>query len=103
MTEKLTDQIFPESDIVVSLEFIEHSNNYGLAGEKNREILKGNTVSFQPITIKKLDASTALNRIIYFFLRVLMVMFSFWMQFQHRFNSKSWSGYLMGIYRKNKS
>jgi cell division protein FtsB len=50
---------------------------------------------------KKMEVRTIANRIIYFFTRVLMVLFSFRMQFLRKFNSKYWSGYLMGIYRKS--
>ena len=55
---------------------------------------------FEPLNMKKLEVKTAGNQLIYFFIRILMVLFSFHMQFLRRFNSKFMSGYLVGIYRK---
>ena len=58
---------------------------------------------FEPLNMKKLEIKTAGNQVIYFFIRVLMVLFSFNMQFLRRFNSKQISSYLVGIYRKTGS
>jgi SAM-dependent methyltransferase len=58
---------------------------------------------FEPLNMKKLEVKTSGNRVIYFFIRVMMVLFSFNMQFLRRFNSKQISSYLMGIYRKKES
>ena len=58
---------------------------------------------FEPLNMKKLEVKTAGNQVIYFFIRVLMVLFSFNMQFLRRFNSKQISSYLVGIYRKKES
>jgi SAM-dependent methyltransferase len=64
-------------------------------------IFTGYVGGFEPLNMKKMEVRTIANRIIYFFTRVLMVLFSFRMQFLRKFNSKYWSGYLMGIYRKS--
>jgi SAM-dependent methyltransferase len=63
-------------------------------------VFKGYIGGFEPLNMKKMEVKTPLNQVIYFFTRVLMVLFSFRMQFLRKFNSKHWSGYLMGIYRK---
>ncbi len=55
---------------------------------------------FEPLNMKKMEVKTPWNQVIYFFIRILMVLFSFRMQFLRRFNSKFISGYLIGIYRK---
>ena len=65
-----------------------------------KSIFTGYIGGFEPLNMKKLEVRTVLNRILYFFTRVLMVIFSFRMQFLRRFNSKYWSGYMVGIYRK---
>jgi len=66
-------------------------------------VFTGYVGGFEPLNMKKLEVKTTLNNIIYFFTRVLMVLFSFKMQFLRRFNSKYWSCYLIGIYRKKDS
>jgi SAM-dependent methyltransferase len=55
---------------------------------------------FEPLNMKKLEVRTLLNQVIYFHIRVLMVLFSFRVQFLRKFNSKYISGYLIGIYKK---
>jgi 2-polyprenyl-3-methyl-5-hydroxy-6-metoxy-1,4-benzoquinol methylase len=55
---------------------------------------------FEPMIMKKLDKKSFFNNILYFFIKILMVLFSFRMRFLRRFNSKYWSGYLIGIYTK---
>ncbi len=66
-------------------------------------VFKGYIGGFEPLNMKKIEIRTPSNRVIYFFTRVLMVMFSFRMGFLRKFNSKFWSGYLIGIYRKTES
>lgn len=68
-----------------------------------QSVFKGYIGGFEPLNMKKLEVRNPLNHSIYFVTRVLMVLFSFRMQFLRKFNSKHWSGYLIGIYRKNKS
>jgi len=55
---------------------------------------------FEPLNMKKLEVKTIGNKLIHNFVRILMVLFSFRMQFLRRFNSKFMSGYLVGMYRK---
>ena len=63
-------------------------------------IFTGYIGGFEPMNMKKLEVKNLFNKILYFFIRVLMVLFSFRMEFLRKFNSKYWSGYLIGIYRK---
>jgi 2-polyprenyl-3-methyl-5-hydroxy-6-metoxy-1,4-benzoquinol methylase len=63
-------------------------------------IFKGYIGGFEPLNMKKMEVRTVSNRILYFWVRVLMVLFSFRGKFLRRFNSRSWSGYMVGIYRK---
>lgn len=65
-----------------------------------QKIFAGYIGGFEPINMKKMEVHNTLNHIIYFFIRVLMVLFSFRMQFLRKFNSKFWSAYLIGVYRK---
>ena len=66
-------------------------------------VFTGYIGGFEPLNMKKLEVNTTLNQIIYFFIRVLMFLFSFRMGFLRKFNSKHWSAYLVGIYRKKES
>jgi SAM-dependent methyltransferase len=63
-------------------------------------IFTGYVGGFEPLNMKKLEVKNPVNQLIYFFVRILMVLFSFRMQFLRKINSKYISGYLMGIYRK---
>jgi SAM-dependent methyltransferase len=63
-------------------------------------VFTGYIGGFEPLNMKKLEVKTAANQLTYFFIRILMVLLSFRMQFLRRFNSKYISGYLIGIYRK---
>ena len=65
-----------------------------------KPIFTGYIGGFEPLNMKKREIKTLFTQILYFFTRVLMVLFSFKMQFLRRFNSKFWSGYMIGIYRK---
>lgn len=63
-------------------------------------LFTGYVGGFEPLNMKKLEVRTPLNRVLYFFTRILMVLFSFRFRFLRRFNGRCWSGYLIGIYRK---
>jgi len=63
-------------------------------------VFKGYIGGFEPLNMKKMEADTLLNRLIYFKIRVLMTLFSFHFRWLRKFNSRLWSGYLLGIYRK---
>ena len=65
-----------------------------------KTVFSGYICGFEPLNMKKLEVRNLLNHILYFFIRVLMVLLSFNFQFLRRFNSKFWSCYLLGIYRK---
>lgn len=66
-------------------------------------IFEGYIGGFEPLNMKKMEIKTVGNHLIYNFVRILMVLFSFQMQFLRRFNSKHFSGYLVGVYRKKQS
>lgn len=63
-------------------------------------VFKGYIGGFEPLNMKKMEVKNPLNHLIYFNLRILMTLFSFHFRWLRKFNSKCWSGYLMGIYRK---
>ncbi|MCX6240378.1 MAG: class I SAM-dependent methyltransferase [Bacteroidetes bacterium] len=57
---------------------------------------------FEPLNMKKLENRNLLNRLVYFKIQVLTVLFSFRFRGLRKFNSAFISSYLIGIYRKNK-
>lgn len=65
-----------------------------------QKVFVGYIGGFEPISMKKMEVKNTFNHIIYFLVRVLMVLFSFRMQFLRRFNSGCWSAYMIGVYRK---
>ncbi len=56
---------------------------------------------FEPLLMKKNHGNGVLSHFYLFIVKVLMVVFSFNFPFLRRYNSKKWSGYLMGVYQKN--
>lgn len=65
-----------------------------------KTIFKGYIGGFEPLIMKKLDVNNSFNQFLYFIVKLFMIVFSFRMSFLKRVNSKYWSGYLIGIYRK---
>ena len=65
-----------------------------------QKIFAGYIGGFEPLNMKKMEVKNTLNHIIYFFIKVLMVLFSFRMQFLRKYNSRFWSAYMIGVYRK---
>jgi SAM-dependent methyltransferase len=63
-------------------------------------IFKGYIGGFEPLVMKKMDVRTPLNLFLSIIVKGLMVIFSFRLTFLRKFNSKCWSGYLIGIYKK---
>jgi 2-polyprenyl-3-methyl-5-hydroxy-6-metoxy-1,4-benzoquinol methylase len=63
-------------------------------------IFKGYIGGFEPLIMKKLDLNNYFNQFLYFIVKLLMIVFSFRMSFLRKINSKYWSGYMIGIYRK---
>ncbi|MCX6281414.1 MAG: class I SAM-dependent methyltransferase [Bacteroidetes bacterium] len=57
---------------------------------------------FEPLNMKKLENKTLFNRLIYFKIQVLTVLFSFRCRVLRKYNSAFISSYLIGIYRKRK-
>jgi SAM-dependent methyltransferase len=64
-------------------------------------IFKGYVGGFEPVIMKKMENKNPPSYFLYFVVLVLMVIFSFQFKFLRKFNSKFWSGYLIGIYKKN--
>lgn len=64
-------------------------------------IFKGYVGGFEPLIIKKMEHKNIASYFVYFVVLVLMVIFSFQFKFLRKLNSKFWSGYLIGIYKKN--
>jgi SAM-dependent methyltransferase len=57
---------------------------------------------FEPLNMKKLEKKSLINRLIYFHIQVLTVIFSFRFRGLRKYNSAAVSSYLIGIYRKSK-
>jgi len=64
-------------------------------------VFEGYIGGFEPLNMKKIEKSSAINRIIYFIIQVLTVCFSFTFRFLRKYNSAGISSYLVGIYRKS--
>lgn len=64
-----------------------------------KPIFKGYIGGFEPIIIKKMDHKSLFNQILLFIVKVLVVIFSLKRSFLRSFNSRYWSGYIIGIYR----
>ena len=62
-------------------------------------VFKGYVGGFEPFGLKRLERKTLLTRLINFFVKVLIVFFSYRFAFLRRFNSRLWSAYMMGVYR----
>jgi SAM-dependent methyltransferase len=63
-------------------------------------IYKGYVGGFEPLVMKKMDVRTSFTLFLSIIVKILMVFFSFRLSFLRKFNSKYWSGYLIGIYKK---
>ena len=77
-------------------------DNWEIFEKKNKlkTIFRGYIGGFEPMIMKKLYVNSLFNQILYFTVKILMVVFSFHMSFLRRYNSKYWSGYVIGIYKK---
>lgn len=63
-------------------------------------LFKGYVGGFEPLIMKKKDVTTAWAKFLGFIVKGLVFTFSSRFRFLRRYNSRRWSGYLMGIYRK---
>jgi len=63
-------------------------------------IFKGYVSGFEPLIMDKLERRTMLSRSLNLTVRNLSRIFSYRLNWLRRFNSRYWSGYLIGIYRK---
>ena len=64
-------------------------------------VYKGYIGGFEPLNMKKLENKNLINRLIYFKIQVLTVIFSFRFRVLRKFNSARISSYMIGIYRKS--
>ena len=56
---------------------------------------------FEPLIMKKVEIKNFLTSFFSFIIKALMIIFSFRFSFLRKFNSRFWSGYLIGIYKRN--
>ena len=77
-------------------------NNWSLFENafKLEPVFKSYIGGFEPLIMKKRDVRTPFTWILLIIVKVLMVIFSFRLKFLRKFNSRFWSGYLIGIYKK---
>ena len=61
---------------------------------------KGYIGGFEPKVMQKIEKNNLTNRFLNFIVRRLVSIFSFQLNFLKKFNSRFWSGYLIGIYKK---
>ncbi len=66
-----------------------------------KPIFKNYVSGFEPLVMKKLEARDLWALFLNLIVKTLMMIFSFNFAFLRKINSKYWSGYLIGIYRKN--
>lgn len=66
-----------------------------------RKVFRSYIGGFEPLNMKKIEKKGFFNRILYFMIQVLTVLFSFHFQWLRRYNSAYISNYLLGIYKKN--
>ena len=94
-------RLAPSIEQTHNMEIMNISNWKGFETQFSLEpVFTGYIGGFEPLNMKKLEVKNVINQVIYFFTRVLMVIFSFRMQFLRKFNSGFWSSYVVGIYRK---
>ena len=63
-------------------------------------LFKGYIGGFEPKVMQKIEKNNLTNRFLNFIVRRLVLIFSFQLNFLKKFNSRFWSGYLIGIYKK---
>ncbi|HEX9318054.1 MAG TPA: class I SAM-dependent methyltransferase [Nitrososphaeraceae archaeon] len=64
-------------------------------------LFTGYISGFEPLVINKLEKKDRVAYSLNFMVRNLARIFSYRLNFLRKFNSRYWSGYLIGIYRKN--
>ena len=63
-------------------------------------LFKGYIGGFEPKIMQKIEKNNLTNHFLNFIVRKLVMIFSFQLNFFKIFNSRLWSGYLIGIYKK---
>jgi SAM-dependent methyltransferase len=63
-------------------------------------IFKGYITGFEPLTMCKLERHTRMSHSLNFIVRNLARIFSYRLNWLRKFNSRYWSSYLIGVYRK---
>jgi SAM-dependent methyltransferase len=64
-------------------------------------IFKGYISGFEPLVMNRVETHTQLSHSLNFIVRNLARIFSYRLNWIRRFNSRYWSGYLIGLYIKN--
>ncbi|MFH1936908.1 MAG: class I SAM-dependent methyltransferase, partial [Bacteroidota bacterium] len=66
-----------------------------------KPLFRGYIGGFEPLNMKKLERKTLLSRGLNLIAALLTVTLSFHFSFFRKFNSRYWSGYMIGIYKKS--
>ena len=94
-------RLSPSHDKTHNLQFMNLENWRGFEQKFGlKKIFREYIGGFEPLVMKKLDEPNFINYILNFFVKILMVIFSFKMKFLRKFNSRYWSGFMIGIYQK---
>jgi hypothetical protein len=64
-------------------------------------LFKGYVGGFEPLAMKKLERKNLMARSMHFIAKRLVTISSFRLNLFRKFNSRYWSMYLIGIYKKN--
>ncbi|MCX6287511.1 MAG: class I SAM-dependent methyltransferase [Bacteroidetes bacterium] len=95
-------RLAPSMFITHNLEIMDIETWSEFEKKLNLEILyRAYIGGFEPLNMKKLENKNLLNRLIYFKIQVLTVLFSFRCRGLRKYNSAFISSYLIGIYRKS--
>ena len=94
-------QTAPAHLSIHNLHTMDSANWSGFEKEFNLKLIFKNYISgFEPLVMKKLEIKNIRTYFLNFIVKSLMMIFSFNFYFLRKFNSKYWSGYLIGIYQK---
>jgi SAM-dependent methyltransferase len=95
-------QTAPSHLSIHNLNTMDVANWSGFEKEFGLKVIFKNYVSgFEPLVMKKLEIRNPWTLFLNLIVKILMVIFSFNFSFLRKVNSKCWSGYLIGVYRKN--
>lgn len=63
-------------------------------------LFKGDIMGFEPLVMNRREKKNIISYFLHYVVVGLMLIFSYRFNFLRKFNSKYWSGYLIGIYKK---